>query len=129
MNTDILELYVGLAVMDPKNRGNEGAAFPIDDAADFTKGVRFVPGEVTVARRRGERVVLYQNCTNPCCWYWQMSNGSRIYHFERWAYEQIAEANSVELEKTECGSKTGNPGPCPQCGNSHTMGGVFNDKN
>ena len=45
--------------------GDRGQSFPHSDAEDFTRGVRFVPGEVTLARRRGEVVEFVQKC-GPC---------------------------------------------------------------
>lgn len=52
---------------------NEGAAVPIDDATDVQNGARYIPGEVTLARRRGERVVF-----NPEQHTWRMPDGSEI---------------------------------------------------
>lgn len=49
---------------------NEGAAVPIDDAADAMQGARYIPGEVTLARRRGERVVF-----SPETHTWRMPDG------------------------------------------------------
>jgi hypothetical protein len=91
----------------------------------LSRGLRFIPGEVTLARRRGERVEFVQECSSPCCWYWQFPDGSRTYYWERWAYEQIAEANGIELAVSGYDTKQGDAGRCPQCGNSHTSGGYF----
>lgn len=52
---------------------NEGAAVPIDDATDAMHGARYIPGEVTLARRRGERVVFH-----PERHKWTMPDGSEI---------------------------------------------------
>jgi len=104
--------------------GDRNQAFPQSDAEDMSRGARFIPGEVTLARRRGERVEFVQNCPGPCCWYWRFQDGTRVYHWERWEYERIAQANGIELEVSEFGSKTGDPGPCPVCGNVHTSGGT-----
>jgi len=103
-NEDILGLALGSMTLDRMPR-NKGAFFPMDDSADFAKGVRFVPSEVTLARRRGERVVFVQDCRNPCCWRWDFPDGSVSWHWERWAYEGYGE-------------------PCSLCGNFHTSGGV-----
>lgn len=94
--------------------GDRDASFPRSDAEDLSRGCRFVPGEVTMARRRGERVQFVGSCW-MCCWYWQMPDGSRIYHFERSTYEDIKRANKVTGE--------GDAGSCPKCGNPHTSGG------
>lgn len=52
---------------------NEGAAFPIDDASDIGNGARYIPGEATLARRRGERVVFF-----PERHQWRMPDGSMV---------------------------------------------------
>jgi hypothetical protein len=86
--------------------GDRGQSFPQSDAEDLSRGLRFIPGEVTLARRRGERVQFVQDCQNPCCWYWQFPDGSRTYYWERGAYEQNGENE-----------------PCKLCGNENTKGG------
>ena len=53
--------------------GNEGAVFPIDDATDFANGARYSPGEVTDARRRGERVIFDADAHQ-----WRMPDGELI---------------------------------------------------
>mgnify|MGYP003393584147 CR=1 FL=1 len=37
---------------------NVGAMFPIDDATDIRNGARYIPGDVTMARRAGKRVLF-----------------------------------------------------------------------
>jgi len=113
----------GFLVNAMNGGGDRGASFPRSDAEDLSRGLRFLPGEVTVARRRGERVDFVQNCRHSCCWYWQFPDGSRTYYWERWDYEQIAAENRIKLTVNEYGSKVGEPGPCPHCGNVHTKGG------
>lgn len=117
MDQEILRLFLGATALEGEVR-NKGALFPMDDGTDFAKGVRFVPGEVTIARRRGERVVLVQDCRNPCCWFWRMPDGSRIYHWDPSAYERMAETN---------GSKMNDPGPCLECQNTHVFGGTVKE--
>jgi hypothetical protein len=85
--------------------------------------LRFIPDDVRVARRLGETVTFEQPCHNPCCWYWQFPGGGRTYYWEREAYEQIAETNGIELNEDEFGTKIGEAGACPLCGNVHTSGG------
>jgi hypothetical protein len=102
---------------------DRGALFPYSDAEDMSRGLRFIPDDVTVARRLGETVTFEQPCHNPCCWYWQFPGGGRTYYWEREAYEQIAEANGIELNEDEFGTKIGEAGACPLCGNVHTSGG------
>lgn len=34
--------------------GDRGATFPRSDVEDLSRGLRFIPGEVTVARRQGD---------------------------------------------------------------------------
>jgi len=87
--------------------GDRGQSFPRSDAEDFSRGVRFVPREVTFARRRGERVEFIQRCKNSCCWYWQFRDGSRSYHFELYNYEQYGKDK------------------CSLCGNVVHMGGGY----
>jgi hypothetical protein len=73
--------------------GDRGNMFPASDADDFGKGARFIPSEVTLARRRGEKVMFVQECNNQCCWYWLMEDGIRIYHWNRADFEAIARHN------------------------------------
>ena len=37
--------------------GNKGNAIPQDDLDDFKNGASYIPEEVTIARRKGEKVV------------------------------------------------------------------------
>ena len=99
--------------------GDRGQSFPQSDAEDLSRGLRFIPGEVTVARREGEQVTFTQPCVNECCWYWQFPDGSRTYYWERWNYEGIA-ANNGNKPDTEGRLIAG---PCSSCGNTHTHGG------
>jgi len=85
--------------------GDAGNVFPASDADDLGKGAQFIPGEVTQARRRGERVAFVQACGNQCCWNWQFASGKRTFHWYRPDYEAL------------------NGGPCTECGNTHTKGG------
>lgn len=129
---NLLSLFVGLAQAEHKNKqlrdGNIGAIFPVDDARDLALGLRFIPGEVTVARRKGHSIQFcHDHCPNPCCWYWDMEDGPRIYYWERGNYEALAQHNGIEKVPME----TGGPGcedypeagPCPLCGNPNTKGG------
>jgi len=99
-----------------------GQSFPRSDAKDLSCGLRFIPGEVTYARREGKKVIFVHECKNPCCWYWQFPNGNRSYYWERFNFEYIARAN--EKEKNDKGQYD-NAGPCPDCGNIHTGGGYI----
>jgi hypothetical protein len=104
--------------------GDRGQAFPYSDAEDMSRGLRFIPGEVTVARREGMAVpFMDQHCSHPCCWYWQFPNGARTYYFERGDYEQIGKHNGKEVNP-ETGGFVGGAGTCPECGNIHTRGGL-----
>lgn len=84
--------------------GDVGQTFPRSDAEDMSRGARFIPGDVTVARRNGGVVQFVVACTRNC-WYWAMPDGTRIYHWDP--------AVHAELKG----------GPCPDCGNTHTRGG------
>ena len=53
--------------------GNEGNAVPIDDIQDFNQGAKYIPGEVTMARRKGERVVYHPEKNQ-----WQMPDGNWV---------------------------------------------------
>lgn len=97
--------------------GDRGNMFPQSDADDFASGARFVPGEVTLARRRGEKVNFVHTCS-PCCWYWEFEDGTRVYHWDRFTWQYIAEANGHTEEDVK------EAGPCPRCGNVHTNGGT-----
>jgi hypothetical protein len=97
---------------------DRGATFPRSDAEDMSRGARFIPGQVTLARRKGQTVDFVSDC-GLCCWYWQMPDGSRIYHFDRFTYDGIARHNHGD----QWDSKT-LAGICPNCGNTHTNGGT-----
>ncbi len=104
------------------NAGEDrGQAFPYSDAEDLSRGLRFIPGEVTVARREGKQVSFMQPCSHRCCWYWQFPDGSRTYYWERWDYEAIAQHNGKT--KNAEGNYPDGVGSCPDCGNPHTRGG------
>lgn len=104
--------------------GDTGCAYPRSDAEDMSRGVRFIPGAVTMARRAGKKVTFVATCGRNC-WYWEMPDGSRIYHYDPMTYKDIGTANGRKQIKTEFGglSFEGGPGPCPQCGNVNTSGG------
>ncbi len=90
--------------------GDVGQTFPRSDAEDLSCGAKFVPGAVTLARRAGKKVAFVANCqSSTCCWYWQMPEGSKIYHFERHIFERLRD----EHDST-----------CPECGNTHICGGT-----
>ena len=91
--------------------GDAGQAFPRSDAEDLSRGARFIPGEVTLARRRGEHVDFVQNCEGQCCWCWQMPDGARVYHWDRSTFERDHLADH----------------PCPRCGNTNTSGGTVGE--
>jgi hypothetical protein len=113
-----------LGVANQQVRGGD-RAFPSSDAADLGRGARFIPGEVTLARRRGERVEFRDRCTRVC-WYWLFEDGSRVYHWEEWVYSQIGRANGREFAVPEHGGSprpVGGAGPCPDCRNPFTSGG------
>ena len=108
--------------------GDTGSAFPRSDAEDMSKGARFVPGEVTLARRAGKKVNFVTIC-DPNCWYWEMPDGSRFYHYEPLVYRHIGLANG--REEINDGNRTyfkDGPGHCPRCGNINTRGGVVKVK-
>lgn len=52
--------------------------FPPADAEDLANGARFIPGDVTDARRKGQTVTFIQEGDTD--WYWIMPDGSRISH-------------------------------------------------
>ncbi len=103
-----------------------GATFPQSDADDLQYGARFIPGEVTMARRRGEKVTFVTEC-GPNCWYWKFKDGTRKYHFDPSTYQEIGIANGRPSQENEFGRKEfpEGAGPCPRCGNEHTQGGFF----
>jgi len=91
--------------------------------SDLSRGARYVPVEVSEARQKGERVVFIQKCLNPCCWYWQFEDGRRFYHWDKFAYMEIAKFNGVDVEAVRSSKKNKNAGPCPVCYNKNTNGG------
>jgi len=108
----------GLLVNAMSGGGDHNAAFPRSDAEDMSCGARFIPGEVTLARRAGQTVRFISSCAS-CCWYWEMPDGSRIYHFEGYVHDEIGRHNHGEgWSRTSTWA-----GPCPHCGNPFTRGG------
>jgi len=53
--------------------GNRNNPFPEDDAIDLRNGARYIPGEVTIARRNGKIVTFY-----PHEHKWEMPDGSFV---------------------------------------------------
>lgn len=104
--------------------GDAGNTFPQSDAVELASGARFIPGEVTLARRRGEKVTFVQNCNNNTCWYWEMPDGTHIYHWDRYVWLSIAKANGRWDGE---GEFSGDAGSCPHCKNVHTNGGTHKD--
>lgn len=107
--------------------GDTGSSFHRTDAEDMSKGARFIPGEVTLARRVGKKVNFVTEC-GPNCWYWEMPDGARVYHWERSTYESIAAVNGrQEIKDGHYGKHfEDGAGPCPHCGNPNTNGGTIN---
>ena len=101
--------------------GDRGNPFPASDADDFGKGARYIPGEVTVARRAGQVVTFVKNC-GPCCWYWEFPDGKRIYHYDPLTYQYIGEHNNPDT----WGDADIMAGACPACGNVNTGGNTVN---
>ena len=103
--------------------GDTGCSFPRSDAEDLSRGARFIPGDVTLARRAGKKVNFLTEC-GPNCWYWEFPDGARIYHFDAATYRSIATANGCIEVKDEHGGTAfeGGAGACPDCGNLHTGG-------
>jgi hypothetical protein len=106
--------------------GDTGNVFPRSDAEDMSKGARFVPGEVTLARRAGKKINFVTEC-GPNCWYWEMPDGSRIYHYDPMTYRLIGISNGRKATEREYGGIQfkGGVGPCPRCGNVNTDGGTI----
>jgi hypothetical protein len=104
--------------------GDVGQSFPQSDADDSASGALFIPREVTLARRHGEKVTFVTNCSRNC-WFWEMPNGSRIYHFDSMTYDRIGTENGhTKIKNGYVSSFENGAGPCPQCGNPNTSGGT-----
>lgn len=113
------------ALFDRNSRdGDTGASFPRSDAEDMSKGARFIPGEVTDARRAGQKVEFVTEC-GPNCWYWKMPDGSRRYHFDPEEQHAIGVANGRKEVTGAFGTHFADAGPCPRCGNPNTNGGMI----
>lgn len=108
----------GFLVNAMEGGGDRGQSFPRSDAEDLSRGVRYIPGHVTLARRAGKKVDFHSDCTQ-CCWYWQLPDGSRSYHWEEYSYSLIGHHNHGK----DWNRENGLAGPCPHCGNPHTRGG------
>ncbi len=99
-------------------RGDPHNPKPSSDLGDLSSGARYIPDEVTLARKEGKSIQFITIC-GQCCWYWQMPDGSRIYHYYEPEYQRIAERNGKSLSTEETL-------PCHICGNIHTKGGLVN---
>ncbi len=105
--------------------GDIGSSFPRTDAEDMSRGARFIPGEVTMARRAGKKVCFVTEC-GPNCWYWEMLDGTRIYHYDPMTHHSIGTANGRKEVKGEYSTHfEDGAGPCPHCGNPNTNGGTI----
>lgn len=117
---------LGFLINAMENRGGDGdfgSSFPRSDAEDMSKGARFIPGEVTLARRAGKKVTFVTECDSNC-WYWEMPDGSHIHHYDPMTYRSIGMANGRKEVKGDYSIRFENgAGPCPSCGNPHTEGG------
>lgn len=56
-----------------------GATIPASDAKDFHDGARYIPGEVTLARRNGERVTFDRDAHK-----WTMPDGTVLGGNKHW---------------------------------------------
>jgi hypothetical protein len=63
----------GLMVNALTGGGDTGNIFPKSDANDFRMGAKYIPDEVTTARRNGKTVTFY-----PLEHKWQMPDGSFV---------------------------------------------------
>ncbi|MEK7630044.1 MAG: hypothetical protein AAB432_01530 [Patescibacteria group bacterium] len=91
--------------------GDAGAVFPRSDAEDLSRGARFIPYKVTLARRAGKQVEFVTNCKqSSTCWYWKMPDGARIYHSDQNDFKNIRDNHN---------------GKCPECGNTNINGGTI----
>jgi hypothetical protein len=72
-----------------------GAIYPSSDAADQMWGARFIPGEVTMARRAGQKVRFVRDCRCPNCWYWLF--------LDEWGFApgELTKTQLKKLEKEE----------------------------
>ena len=52
-------------------------AVPEGDALDFLNGARYIPSEVTDARRNGQKVVFHM-VLGEKNWYWKMPDGTKV---------------------------------------------------
>jgi hypothetical protein len=60
--------------------GDRGSPFPQSDADDLGRGARYIPGEVTLARRDGRTVRFEQpDDSDPKTWFWLFDDDTRIH--------------------------------------------------
>ncbi|MBI4185794.1 hypothetical protein HY524_01965 [Candidatus Berkelbacteria bacterium] len=58
---------------------DRGRTFPKSDSNDLLNGATHIPGEVTDARRSGQKVKFVTDGPKSQ-WYWLMPNGDKIQH-------------------------------------------------
>ncbi len=62
-----------------KGTGDKGQAFPESDSIDLQDGADYIPPQVTVQRRKGEKIIFVKE-GSLADWYWLMPDGTKIFH-------------------------------------------------
>jgi len=122
-------------------------AFPDADGDDLQHGARFIPGEVTLARREDQPVEFVQKCGYPSCWYWEFKDVNQKKPGPRYrtpldAYRTVIHSEYDGGFSQQSGRNRYKPGQriyhferyfmelirdqhdgkCPNCGNTHITG-------
>lgn len=72
------DVFFLTVVVDNSKKNLDGAVFvPEDDTIDFMNGAKYIPTEVTDARRKGQQVIFHQKLGMQN-WYWEMPDGKNI---------------------------------------------------
>jgi len=83
MSQDDDGLMAGFAALVNAFGGEQGrdagALMPQSDVDDFANGARWIPGEVTLARRAGQNVNFVREGDKED-WHWEMPDSTTIKH-------------------------------------------------
>jgi hypothetical protein len=112
--------------------GDIGRGVPHSDAEDFGRGARFIPNEVTLARRKGLRVAFITSCkSSKCCWYWEFLDSWTFVYGVKGEHQRVylPGTRTYHSDPDDAGwirhESKGEPPQCPMCANTVIGGGTY----
>lgn len=73
MDNNLLMCAFGMLANSLDGGGDIGQSFPLSDAQDLFNGANYIPEDVTLARRRGEKVIFHSESHE-----WEFSDGTIV---------------------------------------------------